>query len=75
MSPDQTVPLFSAWVPNILRVCLVFLQGCYSAMVDYFETYIYTAGALAIVVLTIEVRSAPSAPAEHLNTRCGLTAV
>uniref|UniRef100_A0A3P8RL75 Tetraspanin n=1 Tax=Amphiprion percula TaxID=161767 RepID=A0A3P8RL75_AMPPE len=31
------------------------LQGCYSAMVDYFETYIYTAGALAIVVLTIEL--------------------
>ncbi len=26
-------------------------------MVDYFETYIYTAGALAIVVLTIEVCS------------------
>ncbi len=31
-------------------------QGCYSAVVDYFETYIYMAGALAIVVLTIEVR-------------------
>lgn len=31
-------------------------QGCYSAVVDYFETYIYVAGALAIVVLTIEVR-------------------
>ncbi|XP_054864434.1 tetraspanin-18-like isoform X4 [Amphiprion ocellaris] len=30
-------------------------KGCYSAMVDYFETYIYTAGALAIVVLTIEL--------------------
>uniref|UniRef100_A0A667Y6M8 Tetraspanin n=1 Tax=Myripristis murdjan TaxID=586833 RepID=A0A667Y6M8_9TELE len=30
-------------------------KGCYSAMVDYFETYIYMAGALAIVVLTIEV--------------------
>ena len=33
----------------------VFIQGCYSAVVDYFETYIYMAGALAIVVLTIEV--------------------
>lgn len=33
------------------------LQGCYSAVVDYFEAYIYMAGALAIVVLTIEVRS------------------
>ncbi|XP_032366628.1 tetraspanin-18 isoform X2 [Etheostoma spectabile] len=30
-------------------------KGCYSAVVDYFETYIYTAGALAIVVLTIEL--------------------
>lgn len=30
-------------------------QGCYSAVVDYFEMYIYVAGALAIVVLTIEV--------------------
>lgn len=30
-------------------------QGCYSAVVDYFELYIYVAGALAIVVLTIEV--------------------
>ncbi|XP_028296846.1 tetraspanin-18-like isoform X2 [Gouania willdenowi] len=30
-------------------------KGCYSAMVDYFETYIYTAGALAIIVLTIEL--------------------
>lgn len=30
-------------------------KGCYSSMVDYFETYIYTAGALAIVVLTIEL--------------------
>ncbi|KTF76070.1 hypothetical protein cypCar_00030437 [Cyprinus carpio] len=29
-------------------------KGCYSAVVDYFETYIYMAGALAIVVLTIE---------------------
>lgn len=37
--------------------CHVFvcLQGCYSAVVDYFELYIYVAGALAIVVLTIEV--------------------
>lgn len=33
-------------------------QGCYSAVVDYFETYIFTAGALAIVVLTIEVCTA-----------------
>lgn len=30
-------------------------KGCYSAVVDYFETYIYIAGALAIVVLTIEL--------------------
>lgn len=30
-------------------------QGCYSAMVEYFQTYIYTTGALAIVVLSIEV--------------------
>lgn len=35
---------------------LVCLQGCYSSVVDYFELYIYVAGALAIVVLTIEVR-------------------
>ncbi|XP_061078383.1 tetraspanin-18B-like [Conger conger] len=30
-------------------------KGCYSAVVDYFETYIYLAGALAIVVLTVEL--------------------
>ncbi|XP_007569860.1 tetraspanin-18B [Poecilia latipinna] len=30
-------------------------KGCYSAVVDYFEVYIYVAGALAIVVLTIEL--------------------
>ncbi|XP_031671859.1 tetraspanin-18 isoform X1 [Oncorhynchus kisutch] len=30
-------------------------KGCYSAVVEYFETYIYMAGALAIVVLTIEL--------------------
>uniref|UniRef100_W5M4H4 Tetraspanin n=2 Tax=Lepisosteus oculatus TaxID=7918 RepID=W5M4H4_LEPOC len=30
-------------------------KGCYTAVVDYFETYIYLAGALAIVVLTIEL--------------------
>ncbi|XP_017334411.1 tetraspanin-18a isoform X2 [Ictalurus punctatus] len=31
------------------------IKGCYSAVVDYFEAYIYMAGALAIVVLTIEL--------------------
>uniref|UniRef100_A0A1A8A4B1 Tetraspanin n=1 Tax=Nothobranchius furzeri TaxID=105023 RepID=A0A1A8A4B1_NOTFU len=30
-------------------------KGCYSAMVEYFEAYIYSAGALAIVVLAVEV--------------------
>ncbi|XP_076157656.1 tetraspanin-18B [Alosa pseudoharengus] len=30
-------------------------KGCYSAVVDYFEMYIYVAGALTIVVLTIEL--------------------
>ncbi|KAL6479136.1 hypothetical protein MHYP_G00125690 [Metynnis hypsauchen] len=30
-------------------------KGCYSSVVDYFEMYIYVAGALAIVVLTIEL--------------------
>ncbi|XP_030622612.1 tetraspanin-18a [Chanos chanos] len=30
-------------------------KGCYTAVVDSFETYIYMAGALAIVVLTIEL--------------------
>ncbi|XP_065808617.1 tetraspanin-18B isoform X3 [Labrus bergylta] len=30
-------------------------KGCYSAMVEHFETYIYTAGALSIVVLTVEL--------------------
>uniref|UniRef100_A0A3Q2YN55 Tetraspanin n=1 Tax=Hippocampus comes TaxID=109280 RepID=A0A3Q2YN55_HIPCM len=39
----------------LLLLFLLFFQGCYSAMMDYFETYIYTAGALAIVVLTIEL--------------------
>lgn len=37
------------------QLSFVFPQGCYSAVVDYFELYIYVAGALAIVVLTIEV--------------------
>lgn len=42
------------WFP---AECYIFVcpQGCYSAVVDYFELYIYVAGALAIVVLTIEV--------------------
>lgn len=43
----------------MLMICVMlfyFTQGCYSAVVDYFEAYIYMAGALAIVVLTIEVR-------------------
>lgn len=39
-------------------MCVLTSQGCYSAVVDYFETYIFTAGALAIVVLTIEVCTA-----------------
>ncbi|XP_072237273.1 tetraspanin-18B-like [Leuresthes tenuis] len=30
-------------------------KGCYSAMVEHFETYIYSAGALTIVVLAIEL--------------------
>uniref|UniRef100_A0A3B5Q710 Tetraspanin n=1 Tax=Xiphophorus maculatus TaxID=8083 RepID=A0A3B5Q710_XIPMA len=30
-------------------------KGCYSALVEYFETYIYAAGALTIGVLTIEL--------------------
>ncbi|XP_064839839.1 tetraspanin-18B-like [Oncorhynchus masou masou] len=30
-------------------------KGCYSAVMDYFEAYIYMTGALAIVVLTIEL--------------------
>ncbi|XP_047436386.1 tetraspanin-18-like [Mugil cephalus] len=30
-------------------------KGCYSAVVEHFEAYIYSAGALAIVVLTIEL--------------------
>ncbi|XP_072321376.1 tetraspanin-18B-like [Eucyclogobius newberryi] len=30
-------------------------KGCYSSLVDYFETYIYFAGALAIIVLSIEL--------------------
>ncbi|XP_016517421.1 tetraspanin-18-like [Poecilia formosa] len=30
-------------------------KGCYSALVEYFETYIYAAGALTIGVITIEV--------------------
>lgn len=33
-------------------------------MMDYFEMYIYTAGALAIAVLTIEVRVGALTPAE-----------
>ncbi|XP_028979640.2 tetraspanin-18 isoform X1 [Esox lucius] len=40
-----------------LRGSMVFRynKGCYTVVVDYFETYIYMAGALAIVVLTIEL--------------------
>uniref|UniRef100_A0A8C6URN3 Tetraspanin n=1 Tax=Neogobius melanostomus TaxID=47308 RepID=A0A8C6URN3_9GOBI len=30
-------------------------KGCYSSLVGYFEAYIFSAGALAIIVLTIEL--------------------
>jgi hypothetical protein len=43
-----------AFIDSLLPM-LMCLQGCYSAVVDYFELYIYVAGASAIVVLTIEV--------------------
>lgn len=42
-------------IDSPLSVSSLCPQGCYSAVVDYFELYIYVAGALAIVVLTIEV--------------------
>lgn len=51
MSDEKINLLFSH-----IEIHTSFKQGCYSAVVDYFETYIYMAGALAIVVLTIEVR-------------------
>uniref|UniRef100_M3ZYK5 Tetraspanin n=1 Tax=Xiphophorus maculatus TaxID=8083 RepID=M3ZYK5_XIPMA len=38
-----------------IELCVSGLQGCYSALVEYFETYIYAAGALTIGVLTIEL--------------------
>lgn len=44
-------------IDSLLSVTSLCPQGCYSAVVDYFELYIYVAGALAIVVLTIEVRA------------------
>ncbi|XP_058485650.1 tetraspanin-18-like isoform X2 [Solea solea] len=37
------------------RVAFRHSKGCYSATVNYFEMYIYSAGALAIAVLTIEL--------------------
>ncbi|KAJ8002593.1 hypothetical protein DPEC_G00160510 [Dallia pectoralis] len=42
---------------NCLKGNMLFRKnkGCYSAVVDYFELYIYVAGALAIVALTIEL--------------------
>ncbi|XP_056135130.1 tetraspanin-18-like [Lampris incognitus] len=36
-------------------------EGCYSAMLDFLQTYIYTAGALAVVVLTTELFAMVSA--------------
>ena len=47
-----------AFIDSLLPM-LMCLQGCYSAVVDYFELYIYVAGASAIVVLTIEVLIRP----------------
>uniref|UniRef100_A0AAZ3RZF9 Tetraspanin n=1 Tax=Oncorhynchus tshawytscha TaxID=74940 RepID=A0AAZ3RZF9_ONCTS len=61
LSPDKMVPGVCCQ-GNAGDECLRgsmelrYNKGCYSAVVDYFETYIYMAGALAIVVLTIEVR-------------------
>lgn len=34
-------------------------QGCYTVILNAFETYVYLAGALAIGVLAIEVREGP----------------
>lgn len=56
-STDPQLPIDEQRQLMCVCVCLS-SQGCYSAMVAYLETYIYTTGALAIVVLTIEVRTA-----------------
>lgn len=34
-------------------------QGCYTVILNTFETYVYLAGALAIGVLAIEVSQSP----------------
>lgn len=34
-------------------------QGCYTVILNTFETYVYLAGALAIGVLAIEVSKSP----------------
>ncbi|KAL0968700.1 hypothetical protein UPYG_G00270400 [Umbra pygmaea] len=69
MNPSEEVPVFCCQKASELgdptyknqNACLNgnmnvrYNKGCYSAVVDYFELYIYVAGALAIVVLTIEL--------------------
>lgn len=41
------------------------LQGCYTVILNAFETYVYLAGALAIGVLAIEVSVARLQPCTH----------
>ncbi|KAI3377887.1 hypothetical protein L3Q82_008465 [Scortum barcoo] len=79
LSPNKLVPeaccqrnsyLGDASVEQCVSGGLAFRhnKGCYSAMVDYFETYIYTAGALAIVVLTIEQQQSELLWAQRTQT-------
>lgn len=42
-----------------------FPQGCYTVILNAFETYVYLAGALAIGVLAIEVSAAAQVGALH----------
>ncbi|CAL8291276.1 unnamed protein product [Boreogadus saida] len=55
--PSQPADMADPSQEQCLRGNMMFRnnKGCYSAVVDYFELYIYVAGASAIVVLTIEL--------------------
>ncbi|KAK7912668.1 hypothetical protein WMY93_012879 [Mugilogobius chulae] len=60
-SPGSEVETRGALADSVLEQCVsgavayyTNYKGCYSSLVDYFETYIYSAGALAIIVLSIE---------------------
>lgn len=47
-------------------------QGCYTVILNTFETYVYLAGALAIGVLAIEVSKGPTSVAPQKQDTLGV---